>query len=105
MIEKVKSGVIAYLNGGINQIQIVLMGGGAYLPETEKEFNDKFRCDIIIGENKLKSGGNLFGTAYGLLRFGIDDRKTVSNDKSKGLAKKAADVFHRLTSWATVKLS
>lgn len=105
MIEKVKSGIIAYLKRDISSIQTVLMGGGAYLPETEREFREKFNCEIIIGENKLKSGGDLFGAAYGLLRYGIYDRKNTRVERSVGLFAQTRELFRSLSSWASVRVS
>ncbi|MFH1708537.1 MAG: hypothetical protein ABIF71_11565 [Planctomycetota bacterium] len=105
VIEKIKSNVIAYLAGEISGIQVVLMGGGAYLPETEREFRDKFGCEIIIGENKFKSGGDLYGTAYGLLRYGLDDRRGGRVEQPAGLARRLGSVVQNLSTWASVKMT
>ncbi|MFC1582725.1 hypothetical protein ACFL4W_04225 [Planctomycetota bacterium] len=105
MIEKVKSGIIAYLKGDISNIQVVLMGGGAYLPEAAGEFEEKFKCEIIIGENKLKSGGDLFGASYGLLRYGINDRKQQKTGVPRGILRKTRETLLNLTSWARVKMN
>lgn len=105
MIERIKSTIIAYLKGDINNIQVVLMGGGAYVLESEKEFKDKFRCEVVIGENKFKSGGDLFGTAYGLLRYGIHDRSMRNKEAKKNFLKKTIKVFQDFSTWAAVKLS
>ena len=105
MIEKTKSSIIAYLKGNINEIQVVLMGGGSQLPEMEREFTEKFGCEIIQGENKLRSGGDLFGTAYGLLRYGIEDRKSAEPEVVEGFFNRIRNRLYRFHSWATVRLS
>jgi len=105
MIAKVKGSIIGYLKNDISTIQVVLMGGGAYLGEMEKEFREKFGCDIIIGENKLKSGGDLFGTAYGLLRYGAQERRSMQKEEKAGIAARIKQIFLNLSSWAKVPLS
>jgi actin-like ATPase involved in cell morphogenesis len=105
MIEKVKSSIIGYLKSDISDIQVVLMGGGAYLKEAEHEFKEKFGCEIIIGENKLKSGGDLFGTAYGLLRYGIHERRLLQKEGSVSLIRRIKETFVSLTSWGALRLT
>ena len=105
MIEKVRSNILGYLKNDISTIQVVFMGGGAYLPEMEKEFRKKFGCDIIIGENRLKSGGDLFGTAYGLLRYGAEDRKADGKEAAHTLFGRIKETVLNISSWARVRLS
>ncbi len=105
MVEKIKSEIIGYLKGDINNIQTVLMGGAAYLPETEKMFSEKFGCEVIIGENRLRSGGDLFGTAYGLLRYGVENRGDIPREKQGNIFKRSLENLSRLRSWANVRLT